>query len=165
VVSEADGVCVDWRDFERAAPEIAAAGRRLLADNEVAFLATVSASGRPRIHPFVPRIVDGRFVAFIMNTSPKIRDLRSRRQCSVHALSGPEDEEFYLSGEAEALEAASGFRDRVADAMGFHTGVDESHVLFEFRFDRALHTEWLDFGTPDHRPRYWRWQLQPPVAR
>lgn len=122
-------------------------------------LATVSASGRPRLHPFVPRVVEGRFAAFIIDSSPKLRDLRSRRQFAMHTLPGEQDEEFFLSGEAVELDPASDFRDRAADAMGFVTGVDAHHVLFEFRFDRALHTEWLDFGTPDHRPRYLRWVL------
>ena len=42
--------------------------------------------------------------------------------------------------------------------MGFATGVDAQHLLYEFGIDRALWTRWLDFGTPDHRPdrRIWR---------
>jgi len=148
---------IDWRELELAAPEIAGAGKRLLALNEVAFLATVSASGRPRIHPFVPRIVEQRLVAFIMDSSPKLTDLRDRKQCSIHTLPGPEDEEFFVSGEATYLNADAEFRAASADAMGFVTGVDEHHILFEFRFDRALWTRWLDFGTPDHRPNYTRW--------
>lgn len=149
-----------WQNFESVAPEIAQAGRRLLEQNEVALLATVSATGRPRLHPFVPRILDGQFVAFIMDSSPKLNDLRIRRQFSLHTIPGDQDEEFFISGEADELEPTSDFRDAVADAMGFATGVDAHHVLFEFRFDRALHTEWLDFGTPDHRPRYERWVLR-----
>ena len=65
-----------WDEFVHQCPAITSAGVRLLELNEVAFLATVSASGRPRIHPFVPRIVQGRLVAFIMDSSPKIQDLR-----------------------------------------------------------------------------------------
>ncbi len=150
---------INWSQFEQEAPGIAEAGHRLLQLNEVAFLATVSAFGRPRIHPFVPRIIDGRLVAFIMDSSPKINDLRLRRQCSIHALPGREDEEFFISGEATECDSDSDFRDRAVRAMGFATGVDEHHILFEFRFDRALRTEWLDFGTPDHRPSYTRWRL------
>jgi len=156
-MNENSGTLAGWREFERLAPEIAGAGRRLLERSEVAMLATVSASGRPRLHPFVPRIVDGRFLAFIMDSSPKIQDLRIRRQFALHALPGEHDEEFLVSGEAVELDPGLPVRDRAADAMGFATGVDAHHVLFEFRFDRALHTEWLDFGTPDHRPRYSRW--------
>lgn len=150
---------IGWLEFESTAPEIALAGKRLLEKEEVAFLATVSASGRPRLHPFVPRIVLGRFVAFIMDTSPKITDLRTRGQYSIHTLPGDEDEEFFLSGEARCCDQESEFRDRTTAAMEFATGVDEHHVLFEFLIDRALWTRWLDFGTPDHRPEYVRWSV------
>jgi hypothetical protein len=86
----------DWQAFSDSAPAIAAASTRLLERNEVAFLATVAGSGRPRIHPFVPKIVAGRLLAFVMDSSPKIGDLRGRPACAIHPLPGPEDEEVYL---------------------------------------------------------------------
>jgi len=148
---------IGWKKFTLQAPDIAGAAARLLQLNEVAFLATVSASGRPRIHPFVPRVVQQRMVAFIMNSSPKLADLRVRRQYSLHTLPGPEDEEFFASGEALSCDTDIEFRHAAASAMGFASGVDEHHILFEFTFDRALWTQWLDFGTPEHRPKYVRW--------
>ncbi|NKC01941.1 MAG: hypothetical protein GKR90_26045 [Pseudomonadales bacterium] len=150
---------IAWSHFERECPDIASAGLRLLELNEVAFLATVSKTGRPRVHPFVPRIVEARLVAFIMDSSPKIKDLASQRQFSIHALPGPEDEEFFISGEVEICNNESAFRSASAEAMGFATGVDEHHILYEFLIDRALWTRWLDFGMPDHRPEYVRWTL------
>ena len=146
-----------WSEFEGAAPDIAAAGRRLLKLNDVAFLATVSSSGRPRIHPFVPKIVDDRLVAFIMDSSSKIKDLEARKQYSIHALPGEEDEEFFVSGESIECDAQLEFREKAGIAMGFATGIDEHHVLFEFQIDRALWTRWVDFGTSQHRPEYKRW--------
>jgi hypothetical protein len=148
-----------WKEFSSAAPVIAEAGSRLLGLNEVAFLATVSATARPRIHPVVPRIVEERIVAFIMDSSPKLKDLQNRRQYSIHTLPGNEDEEFFASGEAVYCDTETRFRDAAANAMGFATGVDEHHILYEFRFDRALHTQWLDFGTPKHRPKRTHWSL------
>jgi hypothetical protein len=150
----------DWAAFAKAALEISDAGARLLAQNEVAFLATASATGRPRIHPFVPKIVDGKLLAFIMDSSPKITDLRDRRQYAIHAQPGAEDEEFFISGNAHLCEDDKSLRDRAADAMGFATGVDEHHILFEFLVDRALWTMWADFGTPNHRPNYTLWSAQ-----
>ena len=150
---------IRWEEFELATPKIADAGKRLLSQNEVAFLATVSASGRPRIHPFVPRIVEDKLVAFIMDTSPKIKDLAERRQYSIHTMPGDEDEEFFASGCAEYCDLEVDFRNAATKAMGFATGVDEHHILYEFKFDRALWTQWLDFGTPKHRPKYTRWRL------
>lgn len=146
-----------WQDFSSVSAEIARAGIRLFDANEVAFLATVSKSGRPRLHPFVPKIVDNRLVAFIMDSSPKFSDLEIRRQYSIHTLSG--SEEFYISGEAKVCHANLKLRKEAAIAMGFATGVDKHHILFEFRMDRALWTMWLDFGTPQHRPKYLRWSI------
>ncbi|NKB98218.1 MAG: hypothetical protein GKR90_06955 [Pseudomonadales bacterium] len=148
-----------WHELEHAQPELAATGVRLLAQNEVAFLATVSASGRPRLHPFVPKICRGRLVAFIIDSSPKARDLALRKQYSIHAALGAEDEEFFVSGSAGPSETDTALRNEVALAMGFATRVDDSHRLFEFRIDRALWTRWLDFGTPNHRAQYVRWNL------
>lgn len=142
-----------WSEFEAASPDIAAAATRLLAAEEVAYLATVSASGRPRIHPFVPRVVDGRLVGFIRDTSPKQYDLLHRRQHSIHTSLAPEDEEVHLSGEASRVDDDASLRAEADTAMAFATGpVDRHHILYEFLIDRAAWTRWLDFGTPDHRP-------------
>ena len=147
-----------WGEFCLSAPEITSAGTRLLKRNEVAFLATTSQTGRPGIHPFVPRVVSDRLVAFIMDSSPKIHDLEVRRPYVIHTLPGDEDEEFLVSGNAIACPGESNFRNSVADAMGFVTRVDEHHILYEFKIDRAFWTRWLDFGTPNHRPsrRLWK---------
>ena len=146
-----------WHNFSSSVSDIANAGLSLFEANEVAFLATVSKSGRPRVHPFVPKVVGGHLVAFIIDSSPKLNDLKMRRQYSIHALPGNEDEEFFISGEAMLCDANLCLRQEAATAMGFVTGVDEHHILFEFRIDRALWTKWLDFGTPEHRAEYRRW--------
>jgi hypothetical protein len=148
---------MEWQKFSLSSPQIASTGIRLLKQNEVAFLATVSKTGRPRLHPFVPKIVDGKLLAFIMDSSPKLDDLKLQRQYSIHTLPGEEDEEFYISGEATLCDSNVELRQEAALAMGFATGVDEHHILFEFKIDRALWTKWLDFGKPKHRPEYSRW--------
>ena len=125
--------------------------------NEVAFLATVDGHGKPRLHPFVPRIVRGRLVAFVMDSSPKIRDLDARAHYAMHTLPGPEDEECFIAGRALHRDGDQDLRQAAARAMGFATGVDHHHVLYELTIDRALWTRWLDFGTPDHRPERIRW--------
>ena len=148
-----------WPEFSRSAPEIAEAGVRLLAANEVAFLATVAGNGRPRLHPFVPRIVDDTLIAFIMRTSPKRRDLDTNGCYALHMMPGPEDEEVFFSG--LAVRADTGLRDEASEAMGFATGVDDDHLLYELRIERALWTRWRDFGTPDHRPERVAWHETP----
>ncbi len=148
-------MALPFQSFRQQAVDIATTFERLLAANEVAFLATVSSGGRPRLHPFVPKIVDGRLLAFIMDNSPKLRDLDGNGNFALHTLPGAEDEECYLNGTADR--AATELIGAAADAMGFATGVDEHHILFEFRIERALWTRWLDFGTPDHRPQRLGW--------
>jgi hypothetical protein len=48
-----------WKEFEAAAPEIAAAGKRLLYQRGVglAFLATLRKDGAPRLHPICPPLL------------------------------------------------------------------------------------------------------------
>ncbi len=146
-----------WATFSAESPELAAAATRLMSQHDVAFLATASATGRPRLHPFVPRVVEGRMVAFIVDSSPKYRDLLTRHQYAIHLMPGDEDEQFFFSGEAEYVDSETEFRLRAAKAMGFFTEIDAGEKLFEFQLDPSLWTRWLDFGTPDHRPEHARW--------
>ena len=147
-----------WSDFAIADPAIADAWLRLVENEEVAYLATVSAGARPRIHPFVPRIVNGRLAAFVLDTSPKCGDLRRSGAYAIHTTQAPEDEEVYLSGTVNEVDDDVEFRAATDIAMGFATGpADRHHILFEFLIERALWTRWLDFGTPDHRPERRLW--------
>ena len=147
---------MQFQAFKEEASDIADAFERLLGASEVAFLATVSRSGRPRLHPFVPKVVEGRLLAFIMDNSPKLDDLDGNGHYALHTLPGDEDEECYLAG--KTLRADQHLFEPAAAAMGFATGVDEHHVLFELGIDRALWTRWLDFGTADHRPLRKGWR-------
>jgi hypothetical protein len=145
-----------WQPFDGGGAALAAAGERLFAAAPagIALLATVSASGRPRIHPFMPRVVEGRLRAFVITDSPKARDLE-RRPCTIHAQPAEEDEEFWVSGRAHRI-AELALIERMADAMEWAKPGEES--LFEFDLDLAGWTRWLDFGTPRHRPLHHRWR-------
>ncbi len=151
---------LNWQQFSQKSPDIASAGSRLLSANEVAFIATVDRQQRPRLHPFVPRVVNGHLFAFMMDKSPKFKDLTDHQHYAMHTLPGAEDEEFYIAGKAIVRDKEKSLRDKIPDAMGFATGVDEHHILFELTIDRALHTIWLEFGTTQHRPQYQRWRYQ-----
>jgi hypothetical protein len=77
---------VDWKDFESAAPEIAAAGKKLLYQFGLglAFLATLRRDGAPRLHPICPTVCEGKLCALI-GPSPKRGDLkRDRTLCFAH---------------------------------------------------------------------------------
>jgi hypothetical protein len=142
-----------WADLEKEAPEIAEAGRRLLP--EVAFLATVSAKGRPRVHPFCPAIAEDRLWAFVVEESPKRRDLDSNGYFAIHALPGSEDEQFYVAGVATRVVGAD-LRAIVLAAVPFDDA-DERHLLYEFLPDRALWTTWQNFQKPGMRPVHRTW--------
>src|SRR4051794_7341702 len=68
---------VRWAELEAQAPELAAAGRRLLYQFGLGlgFLATVRPNGGPRLHPFCPIVAEGGLWGFIA-PSPKQHDLR-----------------------------------------------------------------------------------------
>ncbi len=143
-----------WNDLERESPEIARAGCRLL--GEVAFLATVSARGRPRLHPFCPALCRGSLWAFVMAQSPKRRDLDANGHFAIHALPGPEDEEFYVTGDAARVDDAQA-RSEVLAAMPYDDA-DEQHLLYELHLERALWTTWENFQKPGMRPVFRVWK-------
>ena len=146
---------IPWRAFDAVAPDMAAAGLRLLTDEggepTVAFLATVGADGRPRMHPFIPAVVDGRLWAFVI-VSPKQSDLDRRGSYSIHSVPGADDESFFVSGAATRVDDES-LRATVASAMPY-SDIDERHLLYEFLVDRALWTTWTTPTSPAHR--HWR---------
>ncbi|MFN8638224.1 MAG: hypothetical protein U0360_01930 [Dehalococcoidia bacterium] len=146
-----------WQPFQRGAEALATAGQRLLAHPPagIALLATVSRTGAPRLHPFMPRIVEGALVAFIVGDSPKLRDLLAGRPCAIHSAPTIEDEEFWVRAFASALTDPA----RVAAASSaMPWAKPEFEVLVEFDLFEVGWTQWLDFGTPRHRPVHHRWR-------
>jgi hypothetical protein len=145
-----------WEQFEGAAPEVAGAGRKLFDRYEVAYLATVSAAGWPRVHPFCPAIAGGRLWAFIIDESPKRRDLDSNGRFAIHTMPGDEDEQFYLQGLARR-EPGPELRDFALAAMPYNDA-DDRHILYEFCPRRALWTTWENFQKPGMRPVHRAWR-------
>jgi hypothetical protein len=146
-----------WEPVEGGASALAEAGERLLGEEPgIALLATVSAGAVPRVHPFMPRILDGRLCAFIVRTSPKLRDLLEGRLCVIHAPApAPKDEEFWVRGTAVRIDEPT----RIEAAVGTMPWAKrDSEVLVEFDLEQAGWTRWLDFGTSTHRPLHHRWR-------
>jgi len=144
-----------WEADPGAGAAIAEAGERLLARHELAFLATVAPGGRPRVHPFLPKVVDGRLVAFVGHRSPKRRDLEQGSWFTVHALPGEEDEELWCSGHAARVDGPER-RERAVAALPFTPRPEE--LLYELDVALAMRTTWLDFGRPGLRPVHQRWR-------
>ncbi|MDA0365538.1 MAG: pyridoxamine 5'-phosphate oxidase family protein [Chloroflexi bacterium] len=142
-----------WEQFERAEPELAAAGRRLFG-KQYAYLATVSAQGAPRVHPTTPILSGGRLFISVSDASPKRRDLDRDGRYALHALPGPDDGEFYLTGRARRNDDATTKAQAHEDATFTPRASDP---LFEFEISTCLWSRWENVGQPGTYPvrRIW----------
>jgi hypothetical protein len=142
-----------WGEFEAAHPALAAFGaERLL--RPPAYLATIRATGDPRVHPVTPIIGGGHLFLFMEPTSPKGRDLRERGVYALHS-SVPDSHgtggEFYLRGTAilsedPELRALAVSSARYAPA--------ERYVLFELGVTDARCNGYGDVELPS--PTHWQ---------
>lgn len=152
---------VPWHHFETVSPQLAAAGKRLLYqgnDHPSAFLATVAPDHSPRVHPVFPVLAIGELWLFIVNMSPKFRDLQSNPQIALHALPTAQGgEEFHLRGIADEILDVD-VKTRVVAATGGMQGVHPFEALFRCRIDSALHTVWENRGTAQTWPNYHKWR-------
>ena len=140
-----------WDDLERADPELAAAGARRL-HGRVAYLATVSPDGAPRVHPVTPIVGDGRLFVFMEPTSPKGADLRRGSRYGLHSAVGDpsgRDGEFLTRGYGVFVGDPA-----VRAAAEHHASYPPAahDVLFELAVEAAMLTEYVD-GRPV-RSRY-----------
>lgn len=149
----------EWARFESEAPEIAAAGRRLLsADGTgIAFLATVRKDGGPRVHPVMPILAGDALYVFVVNLGWKYRDLLRDGRYALHSSPKPEGgEEFYVTGSVrESSDPVE--RAKAREASGGRLGGLDFEALFELGADRALHTKWANWGTAQTWPEYLKW--------
>jgi hypothetical protein len=148
-----------WDQFETAAPDLAARGRRLIERRGAgeALLATVRGEGLPRIHPINVAIVDGRLLAFLIVGSAKLGDLAADGRYALHAHQDPaEPHEFLVRGRAVEISDIS-LRAAAAAAWAFE--VDDGYRLFEFTIAHAIFGE---RGDPDAWPPvYTSWRSAP----
>ena len=149
-----------WADFAAAEPELAAfVAERLGA--APSYLATVRASGAPRVHPVTPiTTADGLYV-FMEPTSPKGVDLRERRWFALH--NGVPDNagtggEAAVSGTGHPVEDAA-VRTAVAAVASYEPA--ERYVLFELRPTEVRGNGYGDVTLPDRR----RWRADPDFQR
>jgi hypothetical protein len=147
--SERQAVSLGWGEFTERAPDLAAAGRRLLRldDRPLAFLATVTGDGRPRVAPVCPILAGGELYVSVGAHTPKVGDLRERGAFALHALPGMNDEEFQLGGRAvEVGDAAE--RASVHRAIRFPV-YNPADPVFALRLDRC---HWALWEEPAERP-------------
>ena len=157
----ADTAGSSWGEFETASPALAGTGLRLLyqgSDLASAFLATVAPDGGPRVHPVFPVVSGGQLWLFIVNMSPKYRDLVRNGRFALHSFPLPEGgEEFYVRGRAEHIVDAAAKKKVVAATDGRQGNLD-FEALFRCALQRVLHTKWKDWGTKSTWPSYTKWR-------
>ncbi len=150
-----------WAEFEIAAPEIAAAGKKLLYQFGVglAYLATLRKDGAPRLHPICPTVVEGRLYALIGPT-PKRADLRRDGRYALHTFPCPDvDDEFLVMGRAEFI-ADRGIEDAVRkDLVGRGMTSTADEVPFEFGIERVMHAKYPG-GHGTWPPKYSVWKAR-----
>ena len=149
---------VTWKQFTVSDPELAAKCESLLFQFGVglAFLATIRADGAPRLHPLCPVLSNGGLYVLIAPKSPKrwdlLRDGRYALQTFPEARK--DSDEFYFSGTAQPI-GDPVIKDAVLKDAKHFASAEEA--LFELLIDRAMHTIWEGFGTPEFRPVHTKW--------
>lgn len=141
-----------WGDMESAAPGLAAFGAELLKRRN-AYLATVGADGRPRVHPVTPILGGGRLFLFMEPTSPKGRDLRERGHYALH--NGVPDSsgaggEFIVWGVGRPADSPD---DRALATASAGYAPADRYILFELDVTEARCNGYGDVELPD--PRRW----------
>lgn len=126
-----------WGTVLAERPELDGRGSAMLARAGLAYLATVSKVGRPRVTPVSVVFEGGALLVSLIRSTPKCRELQANPFFHLHALPGPGGEEFSLRGWARIVvddgELAAA---RQAHATsGVICGDDD--VIFELLLDRV----------------------------
>lgn len=148
---------MSWRELADKAPELAAFGARRLTDCGVAYIATVDATGAPRVHPVTPIVAPGRLFVFMEPTSPKGRDLARGSRYALHNAVEDQDGgggEFRVRGRGRKVDDPQ-LRALAAAHASYQPAAD--YVLFELFVDDAFMTVYGDDGAPQRQ----RWRARP----
>ena len=132
----------------------------------VSYIATVRRDGGPRLHPFCPVLAGGRLFAAIPRSSPKGWDLRRDPRCVIHALPGPDDDEFCVRATASEVTDDPSARELVCGVVAVSGvgGMIESVAhdpLFEFDLEQVDVARWLDIGESGTRAVRQQWRAAP----
>jgi hypothetical protein len=149
---------VVWNEFAENDPSLAKVGEDQLFQYGVglAFLATISGDGGPRLHPVCPVLSGNRLNVLILPNSPKRMDLELDGRYALQAFpqAKPDSDEFYLSGLARKIDSEELIAQVLSDAK-HHASPDET--LFELEVEKAMHTRWEGFGTPEYHSVHTTW--------
>ncbi|MBX3046386.1 MAG: hypothetical protein KF698_05270 [Anaerolineales bacterium] len=125
-----------WADFAANAPELAAFGAERLG-SAVAYIATVTVDGMPRVHPVTPILGDELYL-FMEPNSPKGKDLQRGSAYSLHcgvADSSGGQGEFYVRGHGRLVQDPA---ERAAAAAAASYSPAERYILFALSVEFAF---------------------------
>jgi hypothetical protein len=139
---------INWTEFERQQPALAAAGGQQLYTFGIGlgFLATVRPDGGPRVHPVCP-VISPAGLHVLIKAGPKQADLYRDGRYSLHSETCPppkEDDGFAITGCAAPVTDPSVravVRDQISrerDGKLWPTFNDDA--LFDLTIDRCLLT-------------------------
>ena len=150
---------VDWAEFTRQAPDLAASGLRLLGakGDLIGFIATVARDGRPRMAPVCPILTQGAIYLSVGQDTPKRSDLANDGRYVLHAFLGRSDEEFQVSGRATSVTDA-GEKGMVHSAIAFT--FDRTDPMFVLDIQRGYWSYWENAGLPGTDPVKKRWSAE-----
>ena len=159
-------MAVRWGTFALSEPQIAALGRRILAKYGLAYLATVTGKGHPRLHPVCPALIGDGLYLGVVAESPKRHDLDRTGRYSLHGLPGPGDAEFAVCGAAKPLSDAlvADLRATAGPRVKFHP----TSVIYELLLSRAWLITYDRTAGPDPKPVKLAWmagQAEPRTSR
>ena len=147
-----------WAEFERAAPELGAAGRRRLVGSDgvaIGFFASVGARLRLHLSPVCPIFCGDELYLSAGAHTPKVADLRATRAYVLHAFLGANDEEFQVAGRVTEVDDES---ERAAVHAAIPFGAfKRSDPIFRLGVERALGVYWENVGRPDTKAIRRRW--------
>ena len=150
-----------WQHLEDADRDLAETGRRLFyqgSEIASAFLATTAPDGGPRVHPVFPVLALGELWLFVVNLSPKYRDLVRNGKFALHTMPTQfGGEEFYLRGQGEIINDAD-VKAQVVAATGGRQGSQEFEALVRCELSSVLYTRWDNWGTEEAWPNYIKWR-------
>jgi hypothetical protein len=141
-------VAVDWREFQKTAPRIAAAGAERFQRSRLALIGTLARGGWPRISPVEPLFLANDLVLGMIWKSTKALDLLRNPRCVLHSIiTNPDanEGEFKLRGRAIPVEEAIYFAQireswRIAPPAPLHVFRIEvlSASFTTYQFDQGL---------------------------
>jgi hypothetical protein len=131
---------VHWAEFAGQAPDLAAAGERMLRAFTLGYLATLREDGAPRVHPITVTLAGGGLWVFVIAGSRRAGDLRRDPRFALHAWPHAwtddswDDEEFEIEGRALPINDPRR-RKEIADAHNDTAGPADQ--LFELLIEAA----------------------------